>query len=124
MSPRSPHAAYFFYYGVNELQAVRAGRWKLHFEHAYRTLRGREPGRDGQPGQYDHGARTDLALYDLEADIGETRDVAAEHVQVVARLRALAEVARADLGDRLTGVEPSGARAPGRSDAPPPPPPY
>jgi hypothetical protein len=39
------------------------------------------------------------ALYDLAADRGETRNVIAEHPAVVARLTALAERARNDLGD-------------------------
>ncbi len=38
-------------------------------------------------------------LFDLQADIGETTDVAARHPDVVKRLLALAESARADLGD-------------------------
>ena len=43
-----------------------------------------------------------LALYDLEADIGETNNVAAAHPDVVKRLHGLAEKAREDLGDSLT----------------------
>jgi len=38
-------------------------------------------------------------LFDLEADIGETRDVAKEHPDAVARLMPLAERAREELGD-------------------------
>src|SRR5690606_26616547 len=55
---KSPQEAYFIYWG-NELQAVRSGKWKLHFPHAYRTLRG-APGRDGKPGPYET-ARTEHA---------------------------------------------------------------
>ena len=40
-----------------------------------------------------------LKLYDLEADIGETNNVAADHPEVVNRLLTLAEKAREDLGD-------------------------
>lgn len=100
---RSPHEALFFYYHANDLEAVRSGRWKLHFPHGYRTMRGRAPGSGGQPGQYDYGVRTGLELYDLVADVGETRDLAAERPDVVARLTALADAMRADLGDDLTG---------------------
>lgn len=40
-----------------------------------------------------------LKLYDLEADIGETTNIADRHPDVVKRLLALAEKARDDLGD-------------------------
>ena len=47
---RSPHEAYFFYWG-NDLHAVRSGPWCLHMPHSYRSLKG-EPGQDGLPGPY------------------------------------------------------------------------
>jgi arylsulfatase A-like enzyme len=108
---KSPHEALYFYWN-RELQAVRSGRWKLHFPHEYRTLAG-PPGSGGTPGPY-QPARTGLALYDLEADVGETTDVAAQHPEVVARLEALAEKAREELGDTATnrtgkGVRPAGS---------------
>ena len=40
-----------------------------------------------------------MALYDLESDIAETKDVAGGHPEVVRRLTALAGKAREDLGD-------------------------
>lgn len=106
-----PHEALYFYWG-QALEAVRSGRWKLHFPHEYRTLGG-EPGRDGRPGPYVQ-ARIGLALFDLQADIGETRDVAAEHPDVVARLKALADAARDDLGDSLTKRQGQHVREAGR----------
>jgi len=111
---RSPHEAYYLYYHRNDLEAVRSGRWKLHFPHAYRTMIGREPGAGGIPGQYDHSVRTGLELYDLEADLGESKNVAAEHPDVVHRLSELADRMRADLGDDLTGATPTGRRPPGQ----------
>ncbi|NQU19833.1 MAG: sulfatase [Candidatus Nealsonbacteria bacterium] len=69
---RSPHEA-FYYYHIAKLQAVRSGRWKLHLS----------PQR----------------LFDLQTDIGETTNVAADHGEIVRRLEALAERAREDLGD-------------------------
>jgi arylsulfatase A len=95
---RSPQEAYYFYWN-NHLQALRSGRWKLHFPHSYRTLAGRPGGQDGQPAQYSE-ATTPLALYDLQEDESETTDVAARHPDVVQRLQALADRMRADLGDR------------------------
>lgn len=111
---KSPQEAYFIYWG-RELQAVRSGKWKLHFTHAYRTLRA--PGRDGKPGPYDT-ARTELALFDLEQDIGQTTNVAAEHPQVVERLQRLAERIRDDLGDSATDRKGTGVRSAGESATP------
>ena len=105
----SPHEAYYFYYG-RQLQAVRMGKWKLHFPHGYRTLNGRKGGTGGVPVKYD-GAKIGLALFDLEADLGETTEVQAKHPEVVTRIKALAEKMRADLGDnnrKGTGARPSG----------------
>ena len=39
-------------------------------------------------------------LYDMESDRGETKNVAAEHPDIVARLQELAERACVDLGTR------------------------
>jgi len=108
---RSPHEALFFYWG-GALEAVRSGRWKLHFPHDYRTLAG-EPGQDGRPGPYRQG-RIELSLFDLETDLGETKNVAAEHPEVVARLQALADAMRRDLGDSATGIRGANNRQPDR----------
>lgn len=108
----NPHDAYYFYWD-RELQAVRSGRWKLHLPHGYRTMAGSTAGKDGQPGPYKQTA-TRLALYDLENDVGEQKDVAAEHPDVVERLKKLAEQAREELGDSATGRTGKGVRPPGR----------
>lgn len=93
----SPQEAYYFYYG-GELQAIRSGSWKLHFKHSYRTLNGRPGGTGGIPVRYAN-AVIEQSLYDLAADPGETENVAALHPEVVERLSALAERARAELGN-------------------------
>jgi arylsulfatase A len=93
---KTPHEVYYFYYG-RQLQAVRSGKWKLHFPHAYRSLKGK-PGSGGLPGPYIQ-KKTGLALYDLEADISETKNVIDDHPDIVARLKAYGEAARQDLGD-------------------------
>ena len=108
----SPHEAYYFYWG-GHLQAVSSGNWKLHFPHGFRTLAGRPGGTGGKPVRYEQG-RTDLALFDLERDIGETTDLAAKHPEVVARLKELAVRARRDLGDSATKQRGQGVRPPGR----------
>ena len=110
---KNPHAAYFFYYARNELQAVRSGDWKLILPHTARTMLGQEPGKDGTPGKY-RPLRVAHALYNLREDPGEIRDVAAENPATVQHLEALAEQAREDLGDTLTTRTGSGTREPGR----------
>jgi arylsulfatase A len=109
----SPHDAYYYYWG-RELQAVRSGDWKLHLPHTYRTLAGHPGGQGGVPSQYTQ-ARTDLALYNLRDDIGETHDIKEESPQIVARLQALAEQARQELGDSRTREQGSGTRPAGHS---------
>jgi arylsulfatase len=109
----NPHEAYFFYFEFSQLQAVTSGRWKLQLPHQWRTLAGRPGGRDGRPTAYGQARSTAPELYDLETDIGETKDLAAQHPEVVKRLEALAEACREDLGDSLTkrvgkGVRPAG----------------
>lgn len=107
-----PHEALFFWYGKDELQAMRMDRWKLHFPHSYRSLEGRPGGNNGRPTKYTYGLMTGLELYDLEADPGETRDVAKDHPEVVARMSELADRMRSRLGDGLTGVTGSEIRTP------------
>ena len=84
---KSPHEA-FYYYQIDQLQAVRSGKWKLHLP---LKIKKRNWGK-GIPD-------TPLQLYDLKANIGETNNVADQHPDVVKRLLALAEKAREDLGD-------------------------
>lgn len=107
---KSPQEAYLFYYGA-ELWGIRSGKWKLYFPHSYRTLKA--PGKDGKPGQYVQ-TKTPLALYDLEADRTEKVNLVEKHPEVVKRLSALADRARADLGDSLRKVRGKGVREPGR----------
>jgi arylsulfatase A len=113
---KNPHDAYYFYYEVNQLQAVVTGdgRWKLQLPHTYRTLGGRPGGRDGHPVPYENRKLEHAELYDLENDISEAGDVASANPETVKRLEAVAEQAREDLGDALTKREGSGRREPGR----------
>ena len=113
-STESPQEAYYFYYHQNELHAIRSGKWKLHFPHTYRTMEGRALGKDGIPGKYNYGAEVGLELYDLEADISESNDLASTHPEIVEELSRMAETKRADLGDKLTETAATGAREPGR----------
>lgn len=123
----------FWFYSGEELHAVRVGDWKLHLPHEYLTVAA-APGRGGKPSNWEnmkpqaievsgirgiasrHGYRVEkmgLALYDLKHDPGETHDVAGANPEIVAHLQAEVARARADLGDSLTGVRPTHARAAG-----------
>ncbi len=111
----SPHASYFIYYGSGELQAVRDRRWKLVFPHRYRTLSGQPGGVDGSPIAY-QPAEIELSLFDLKNDVAESRNVLADHPEVVARLQASATEARRLFGDQLTNVAGDAIRGPGKVD--------
>jgi arylsulfatase A-like enzyme len=79
----------FYYYHANRLLGVRQGNWKLH---------------------------TSGELYDLESDIGESRNVAERNRAVVAELEKLLDLARQDLGD---GDKPgAGCRPVGKAKGP------
>ena len=95
---QAPHEALYFYWGT-ELHAVRSGRWKLHLPHPYQSLE--RAGHDGAPGTFAR-KELELSLFDLEADPGESTNVADHHLEVVTRLMWFAERARDDLGDSLT----------------------
>lgn len=103
---RSPHEA-FWYYQMDQLQAVRSGKYKLHLPLAEKKKNWGDPDVD-----------TPLLLFDLEADIGEEHDVAKDHPDVVEHLLALAERARAELGD--VGRVGEGCRPAGRVENPAP----
>jgi arylsulfatase A-like enzyme len=108
---KCPHEAYFIYWGEH-LEAVRSGKWKLHFPHDYReTPKVRATG--GTPTKAGKG-HIDLALFDLGSDPGETTDVAKDHPDVVKHLEQLADGMRKDLGDSAKKEKGSGRREPGR----------
>ena len=86
---KSPQEAYYFYYG-NQLQAVRQGKWKLHFPHGYRTMAGKPGGTGGIPTNYSQ-AKIGLSLFDLHSDIGESTDVKEKFPKIAKRLKSLGE---------------------------------
>ena len=87
---KSPHDTYFYFSGL-QLQAVRAGEWKLHLK-------------SGE-------------LYNLAQDIGESTNRARENPAIVAKLRQAAGDMDDDLG--LEGKGP-GVRALGKAANPRP----
>ncbi len=85
------HDVFFYYSGFN-LQAVRSGPWKLHLGKS--------------------------ELYNLDDDIGEAKNIAAEHADIVAQLQKQAETMKADLGDKTKDAP--GVRELGRVEHPQP----
>jgi arylsulfatase len=88
---KSPHAS-FYYYSLTHLQAVRAGRWKLVL-----------PRQANSPytlwvGRYTDAVEQPL-LFDLQNDISEQNDLAAEHPDIARKLMQDADKARRELGD-------------------------
>ena len=86
-SAKSPHQAYY-YYQMDQLQAVRSGPWKLFVAMDSKKRNWGKP-----------EGKTALRLHNLRKDIHEDHNVADANQDVVKRLLALAEKAREDLGD-------------------------
>jgi arylsulfatase A len=107
----SPHEALAFYYGDDNLEALRSGKWKVVFPHQYRVVT--RTGNDGDRGDYG-SKKSGLELYDLEADPSESTNLAAKEPDTVKRLQALADAIRSDTGDGLTKTKGSGKRPPAR----------
>jgi arylsulfatase A-like enzyme len=107
----SPHDAFFYYYR-EKLEAVRSANWKLVFP--------RTEG-DDTPYERKQGAAKPAllpeALYDLAADVGETKDLIRQHPEVAQRLSALAERMREDIGDSATKQKGKNRRPLGRVPA-------
>ncbi len=94
----NPDKAYFYYLRVH-LQAVRQGKWKLHLSREKEPIGAAPFGRNTHIAPKDRIGFEEPFLVDLENDLGETTNLAAENPQVVDRLLGLAETMRKDLGD-------------------------
>ena len=105
-----PRTEFLYYYNSNDLQAVRKNNWKLVFPHDYTTVV--VPGKDGRSGK-GQKVFTGLALYDLTKDPAEKNDLSKQFPDVVEELTRVADKAREDLGDDLTGKKGANRREPG-----------
>jgi arylsulfatase len=110
----TPRKNFLYYYRKNALEAVRRDNWKLVFEHPSRSYLNQAPGVDGFPGLSPENVMMAEALYDLRRDPGEQYDVKAYFPEIVKELKALADEARADLGDDLQKIEGANKREPGK----------
>ncbi|MCH7726871.1 MAG: sulfatase [Planctomycetes bacterium] len=85
----------FFYFWERELRAVRSGRWKLQLKHVdHQTPDPEAVGNDGKRGAVLTVSRPQ-ALFDLQADPGETTDVSEKHADRVKTLLNLAQAGKA-----------------------------
>jgi arylsulfatase A len=73
------------HHSINGSFAIRQGKWKLEF------CPGSGGWSDPKPGSPAAGKLPPLQLYDLSVDIGETKNIQADHPQVVADLTKLLE---------------------------------
>lgn len=101
-----PRQSFCYYYRKNSLEAVTDGGYKLVFPHAHRSYEGFIPGDNGQPGKVNEYRKLeDMQLFDLRRDPGERYNVIDKYPEVVERLMLIAENAREEMGDDLTGRE-------------------
>ncbi len=107
-SKKSPHEALFYFSG-NRLEAVRSGPWKLAISQQIEHGIDKEPKPTTKPFV--------PILFNLDTDIGEKTDVAAQHPEIVRRLQGHIQQMDGDLG--ITGRGP-GVRASGMVKQPQP----
>lgn len=109
-SKESPHEALYFW-RAGGLEAVRSGSWKL-------AIAGQE---DKALKKSIDASRQTPRLYNLDQDIGEATNVAAQHPDVVTRLHALIAKMDADLGiEKGNNGKGPGVRSAGHVDNPKP----
>ena len=108
----NPRDHLYYYYGKNNLEAVRKDNWKLVFPHESRSYKNVLPKNDGHPGPYSKFT-AEYALYNLRRDPGEEYNVKELYPEIVKELEDLAEIARNDLGDDLNNRIGNNIREPG-----------
>jgi len=110
-----PRTELYYYYGKNNLNAVRKENWKLILPHtwdSYDTI----PRNGGMGGPRVKVKTEKPELYNLQRDPGEQFDMASFFPGKVAELMLTAEKARAELGDLNVGIEKgAGTREIGKS---------
>ena len=103
-SNESQREAHYYFASYN-VQAVRQGPWKLAL-----TPQNNARAKD----QLEDDAKTNPRLYNLDQEIEERTNLAAQHPEIVARLTALASTLTAEIG----GATPKSRRPPGEAEHP------
>jgi len=99
-----PRKDILYYYGKNNLNAVRKGNWKLVLPHTWRSY-DTTPGKDGYGGRRIKKTVESPELYNMMRDPGEQYNVIESYPEKVKELMELVEAARAELGDLNVGLE-------------------
>jgi len=107
---QTPHEKLYFYYRVNELHSIRMNKWKIQFSRTYRSLNGKDGGKDGIPVKYEMNLIDKNELYNLKDDPQERIDVYDKFPEIAKKMEELAEKARVELGDNLKGRKGKGNR--------------
>ena len=84
---KTPHEAFFYHTAMGKLAGGRSGKWKLRIDTQEYPPKKKAKNAPATPPAPPPGPQ----LYDLEADLGEKNNVAAEHPDVVKRLTDLLE---------------------------------
>ena len=95
---RSEYDAFFYYVRDSQLSAVRQGKWKLHVRAPSERWAGKLP---EEALLATKPKAVPPWLYDLNADIGETKNVAEENPQVVRSLTNLAKEFDRKLSEKM-----------------------
>lgn len=93
---QSPHQYFYYYNGVN-LQGVRNEQWKIHLPRT--TADQPYWAKNGGGPRKPYLTLQEPLLFDLDADVGEEKNVLSTHPEVAAELMKEAERTRAELGD-------------------------
>lgn len=109
---KGPREVFYYYFGANNLMAVRYKHWKLVLDHHSQSYRDGAIGTNGFPGSMQSNNKVTQALYDLTHDPGESYDVQKNYPEVVEKILTLVEAAREDLGDGVTGRKGKNVRMP------------
>jgi arylsulfatase len=99
-----PRQDILFYYGRNNLNAVRKGNWKLVLPHTWNSYN-TKPGMDGNGGPRPKMVVENPELYDMTRDPGEQYNVIEYFPEKAVEIMQIVEAARAELGDLNVGIE-------------------
>lgn len=99
----TPRETILYYYGKNNLNAVRKGNWKLVLPHKYK-FQNNLAGKDGAPGRKERIEIETPELYNMSRDPGERYNVIASHPEKVKEIMVVVEKYRKELGDLNVGI--------------------